>query len=71
VLVPPGAGASDARVVTTVESAPPTRAELEGLLSRHRGDVAQVARSLGRQRTLVWRWLRKHGCDPDRFRLQA
>jgi DNA-binding NtrC family response regulator len=46
----------------------PSREELEGLLRRFDGDVARVARQLGRQRTLVWRWLKKHGCDPARYR---
>jgi len=41
---------------------------LAGLLERHRGNVAEVARELHRQRTLVWRWLRKAGLDPSRFR---
>jgi transcriptional regulator with PAS, ATPase and Fis domain len=46
----------------------PTREELETLLIRHGGDVAQLAREIGRQRTLVWRWLRKNQLRPDNFR---
>jgi transcriptional regulator with PAS, ATPase and Fis domain len=53
------------------DHASPTREELVGLLHQCRGDVAMVARKLRRQRTLVWRWLRKHGCDPARYRPQA
>jgi transcriptional regulator with PAS, ATPase and Fis domain len=49
-------------------AARPTREDLVDLLTRHAGDVAQVARTLGRQRTLVWRWLRKEGVDPQGFR---
>jgi transcriptional regulator of acetoin/glycerol metabolism len=46
----------------------PTRDELLNLLSRHAGDVAQLARELGRQRTLVWRWLREYRLQPNDFR---
>jgi DNA-binding NtrC family response regulator len=46
----------------------PTRGELAALLSRHGGDVAQLARELGRQRTLVWRWLRENQLSPNGFR---
>ncbi len=46
----------------------PTREELRTLLSRHGGDVAQMAREIGRQRTLVWRWLRENELRPDDFR---
>jgi transcriptional regulator with PAS, ATPase and Fis domain len=46
----------------------PTREELVTLLGRHGGDVARLARELGRQRTLVWRWLRENQLRPDDFR---
>ena len=46
----------------------PTSERLTKLLGRHHGNVADVARDLGRQRTLVWRWLRQEGLDPERFR---
>ena len=46
----------------------PTPDHLATLLDRHQGNVADVARELGRQRTLVWRWLRKFGLDPGQFR---
>jgi transcriptional regulator with PAS, ATPase and Fis domain len=46
----------------------PTRDELLTLLSRHGGDVAQVAREIGRQRTLVWRWLRENQLRPGDYR---
>jgi transcriptional regulator with PAS, ATPase and Fis domain len=46
----------------------PTREELETLLSRHGGDVAQLAREIGRQRTLVWRWLRENQLKPQNYR---
>ena len=37
----------------------PNTEELSHLLKLHGGDVAVVARALGRQRTLVWRWIRQ------------
>jgi pSer/pThr/pTyr-binding forkhead associated (FHA) protein len=46
----------------------PTREELVEALARHGGDVAELARELGRQRTLVWRWLREHQLRADDFR---
>jgi DNA-binding NtrC family response regulator len=46
----------------------PTAELLATLLERHRGNVGHVARELGRQRTLVWRWLRRAGLDPARYR---
>jgi len=46
----------------------PTREELATLLSRHGGDVARMAREIGRQRTLVWRWLRENQLRPDDYR---
>jgi transcriptional regulator with PAS, ATPase and Fis domain len=46
----------------------PTRDELRTLLARHGGDVAQLAREIGRQRTLVWRWLRENELRPDDYR---
>jgi transcriptional regulator of acetoin/glycerol metabolism len=46
----------------------PTRDELRTLLSRHGGDVAELAREIGRQRTLVWRWLREHDIRPGDYK---
>jgi len=46
----------------------PTREDLEALLSRHHGRVARVARELGRQRTLVWRWMRELELSPGEYR---
>lgn len=39
----------------------PSATELFELLNVHQGDVSAVAKALGRQRTLVWRWLREYG----------
>jgi transcriptional regulator with PAS, ATPase and Fis domain len=46
----------------------PTRTELEELLEKNEGNVAQVARVLDRQWAVVWRWIVKHKIDPERFR---
>jgi transcriptional regulator with PAS, ATPase and Fis domain len=47
----------------------PTREQLMTLLTHHSGDVARLARGIGRQRTLVWRWLREHRLRADDYRL--
>ena len=46
----------------------PTAVELRALLERHRGNVGSLAREIGRQRTLVWRWLRVAGLKPAEYR---
>ncbi|HVR01572.1 MAG TPA: sigma 54-interacting transcriptional regulator [Polyangia bacterium] len=51
-----------------IQRSRPTREELRTLLSRHGGDVAQMAREIGRQRTLVWRWLRENHLSPADYR---
>ena len=48
--------------------AAPSRAELERLMRHHRGNIASVARALGRPWNTVWRWLARHHLEPDRFR---
>ncbi len=46
----------------------PDDAPLIDALTRHHGNVAAVARELGKHREQIHRWLRKSGIDPDRFR---
>jgi len=46
----------------------PDRAELEGLLVQHEGNVSAVAQALGKPRTQVYRWLRSLGISAARFR---
>jgi transcriptional regulator with PAS, ATPase and Fis domain len=62
------AAAAAANSIGTPHGPRPTPDLLALLLERHKGNVAEVARELHRQRTLVWRWLRKAGLDPARFR---
>jgi transcriptional regulator with PAS, ATPase and Fis domain len=47
---------------------PPGRDELEALLRRHRGVVADIARAMNRSRKQVYRWLAHHGLDAGNFR---
>ena len=46
----------------------PSAAELEAALARHAGDVAEVARAMGRQRAAVWRWIKQFGLKPEKYR---
>lgn len=42
--------------------------ELRALLERYHGNVAHVAKHLGRQWAVISRTLRRHGIDPDTYR---
>jgi len=44
------------------------RAQLEALLVEHRGNIAKVARALGKARMQVHRWLKRFEIDPERYR---
>jgi transcriptional regulator with PAS, ATPase and Fis domain len=46
----------------------PEKAEIEALLDRHKGNIAEVARELDRQWAVVWRWVVKGGFDVDEYR---
>ncbi len=46
----------------------PTRDALLALVERHQGKVSDVARSTGRSRTQVYRWLEQHGIDVEKYR---
>jgi transcriptional regulator of acetoin/glycerol metabolism len=48
--------------------ATPTREELVSLLTQYSGRIADVARHSGRQRTQVYRWLRRFDLDATDFR---
>jgi DNA-binding NtrC family response regulator len=63
VALPAGPGA---RRTTTGPS--PTPAQLEELLRRYEGNVADVSRELGKHRAAVWRWIKKFGLGPQKFR---
>jgi transcriptional regulator with PAS, ATPase and Fis domain len=46
----------------------PERDQLHALLEKHEGRVADVARQLDRRWSVVWRWIKRHGLDADRYR---
>jgi DNA-binding NtrC family response regulator len=46
----------------------PTPEQLEELLRRYEGNVADVSRELGKHRAAVWRWLKKFGIGPHKYR---
>jgi transcriptional regulator of acetoin/glycerol metabolism len=46
----------------------PDTAEIEALLDRHQGNVAEVARELDRQWAVVWRWVVQSGLDVEKYR---
>jgi transcriptional regulator with PAS, ATPase and Fis domain len=49
----------------------PTAEQLEELLKRYDGNVADVSRELGKHRAAVWRWLKKFGIGPQKYRKDA
>ncbi len=56
-------------VETPSDAAPiPSRAELDALLRRSGGVIADVARETGRSRKQVYRWLEEHGLDLASYR---
>jgi transcriptional regulator with AAA-type ATPase domain len=64
-----------AACVTAADDAPAAgtgdealRGELVTLLTHHRGNVAAVARDMGKQREQIHRWARRLGIDLDSFR---
>ncbi len=48
--------------------AAPTKDELKALLERHDWVVAQAARELDRDHSIVWRWIKRYGLDASRAR---
>jgi DNA-binding NtrC family response regulator len=42
--------------------------QLMKLLAENDGNIARVARASGKHRQQVYRWMRKHGLDPTKFR---
>jgi transposase-like protein len=47
------------------------RVELVARLTEHRGNVTEVARSFGRARMQVHRWMTRFGLDAREFRQRA
>jgi transcriptional regulator with PAS, ATPase and Fis domain len=46
----------------------PDKAEIEALLDRHQGNIAEVARELDRQWAVVRRWILDSGLDVEKYR---
>ena len=46
----------------------PTPAQIEDLLRRYNGNVADVSRELGKHRAAVWRWMKKWGIGVEKYR---
>ena len=46
----------------------PPAGELRALLREHAGSVARLAEHYGKARRQIYRWLERHGIDPDTFR---
>jgi transcriptional regulator with AAA-type ATPase domain len=44
------------------------RAQIEQLLADHHGNVAEVARAMGKARMQLHRWMKRFGIDPARYR---
>ncbi|MGH7297436.1 MAG: sigma 54-interacting transcriptional regulator [Polyangiaceae bacterium] len=61
-------GASTAGDAGPPEPGPRLRAQLESLLVEHEGNVAEVARAMGKARMQVHRWMKRFAIDPARFR---
>ena len=63
--------AVDAAPATFLAPTPtPTPAQIEDLLRRYDGNVAEVSRELGKHRAAVWRWMKKWGIAVDKFKVR-
>ena len=70
-VVAPREPASDAPAIAPGALSPrdtQLRAELLEQLARHRGNLAEVARAMGKARMQVHRWCKRFGVDPDVYR---
>jgi transcriptional regulator with GAF, ATPase, and Fis domain len=64
-------GGGDVDAATTTRKATkkePTADELRALLARHGGNLASVAREVGKDRKQVQRWLQRHKIEPGDYR---
>ena len=62
------ANAPVSELVRTTRNAPPSNAELRGLLEKYCGNVAAIGRELGKARMQVHRWMERYGIDVDDYR---
>jgi DNA-binding NtrC family response regulator len=64
----PPSAASSGRGGAPQSADDPVRDALVAALQTHRGNVSEVARTLGKTRMQVHRWMRRYGIDPASFR---
>jgi sigma-54 dependent transcriptional regulator, acetoin dehydrogenase operon transcriptional activator AcoR len=64
----PRAGSAGAASTSATRASAPSAEDLRALLTRHGGNVAAVARELGKDRVQIHRWMRRHAISPDEFR---
>jgi transcriptional regulator with PAS, ATPase and Fis domain len=62
------AGSAQPGAQRRAPSASPTAAQIEDLLRRYNGNVADVSRELGKHRAAVWRWMKKWGIGVEKYR---
>jgi DNA-binding NtrC family response regulator len=67
-LPPPISPASEGPRVPRPRDRAPSASTLAALLSEHGGNVAQVARALGKDRAQIHRWMKAHALDPNAYR---
>jgi DNA-binding NtrC family response regulator len=63
-----GGGEIPAAPLSKPASKEPSADELRALLARHGGNLASVAREVGKDRKQVQRWLRRHKIEPGDYR---
>jgi DNA-binding NtrC family response regulator len=62
------AGDSPKRPDAPVKRSAITREDIVRELEAHRGNISSVARSMGKARMQIQRWIRRFGVNPDEFR---
>jgi transcriptional regulator of acetoin/glycerol metabolism len=60
--------AEDAAATAAADRNERLRLELLAKIAEHRGNLAEVARAMGKARMQVHRWCRRFGIEPDAFR---
>ena len=45
-----------------------SKLKIKGVEIVYEGNVADVSRELGKHRAAVWRWIKKFGLGPSKFR---
>jgi DNA-binding NtrC family response regulator len=61
-------GKPAAPAASTASGGPPDAEALRAVLAQHHGNVAAVARAMGKDRVQIHRWMRRFGLNPADFR---